>query len=120
MRRPITWVGASARIRAAKWPLKHAYPGLKVTVDKAITLSTVTTTPFNIEIFQWVTNHKKKSGRLTLNCHFAAVACIYMSRRLASGEFEFECSAERLDDFTTCIELINAALTEDRRRSGFP
>jgi hypothetical protein len=37
-----------------------------------------------------------------------------MGRRLASGEFELDCSDERMDDFITCIELINAALTEDR------
>jgi hypothetical protein len=45
---------------------------------------------------------------------FAAIASTYMARRLASGEFELECSDERMDDFITCIELINAALEEDR------
>jgi hypothetical protein len=47
-------------------------------------------------------------------CRFVALASIYMSRRIASGEFEFECSEERLDHFITCIELINAAIEEDR------
>jgi hypothetical protein len=51
-------------------------------------------------------------------CRFAALACVYMGRRLASGEFELECPPERLADFTTCIELINAALTEDRLAGG--
>jgi hypothetical protein len=46
--------------------------------------------------------------------HYAALASIYMGRRLATGEFEMECSDERFDDFITCVELINAALNEDR------
>jgi hypothetical protein len=47
--------------------------------------------------------------------HFAALASLYMGRRLAIGEFEMEYSPERFEHFVTCIELINAAVEEDRR-----
>jgi hypothetical protein len=47
-------------------------------------------------------------------CHYAAIACVYMGRRLASGEFEHECSADRTTEYATCIEMILAALEEDR------
>jgi hypothetical protein len=45
---------------------------------------------------------------------YCAIAAIYMGRRLVAGEFELECPPERLADFVTCIELINAALNEDK------
>jgi hypothetical protein len=46
-------------------------------------------------------------------CRYAALASIYMGRRFLAGQFELECPPERLADFVTCIELINAALNED-------
>ena len=45
-------------------------------------------------------------------CRYAAIACVYMGRRLASGEFEYECSADRTIEYATCIEMILAALEE--------
>ena len=47
-------------------------------------------------------------------CRYAALACVYMGRRLANGEFEFECDDDRIVDFATCIELILAAINEDK------
>jgi hypothetical protein len=49
---------------------------------------------------------------------FAATARIYMGRRMATGEFEFECSSSRHDGIITGLELIIAALEEDRRTQG--
>jgi hypothetical protein len=51
-------------------------------------------------------------------CRYAAIACIYMGRRLATGEFELECPPEMFANLVACVELINAALNEDRGRQA--
>jgi hypothetical protein len=46
-------------------------------------------------------------------CRYAAIASFYMGQALVAGELE--CPPERLAEFVTCVELINAALNEDRQ-----